>query len=151
MQFGAWLGTDYVQGTLCGKMPDLMRKDVDKLLEDLPAARKLPERFTRKEQAARREAEATAAAAVPESDGQPGTTGDAAGAAADAAPQVGVQILPLLKSTSLCKGFSRNAKATTLSLTACAPQGAKQWQDSQLMEAYRQNSFVFSTCRLRTL
>lgn len=32
-------------------MPDSMRKDVEKLLEDIPATRKAPERFTRKEQA----------------------------------------------------------------------------------------------------
>ena len=32
-------------------MPDSMRKDVEKLLEDIPATRKRPERFTRKEQA----------------------------------------------------------------------------------------------------
>ena len=32
-------------------MPDSMRKDVEKLLEDIPATRKRPKRFTRKEQA----------------------------------------------------------------------------------------------------
>lgn len=40
-----------MQDTLLDKMPDSMRKDVEKLLEDIPAARKRPERFTRKEQA----------------------------------------------------------------------------------------------------
>ena len=40
-----------MQDTLLDKMPDSMRKDVEKLLEDIPAARKQPERFTRKEQA----------------------------------------------------------------------------------------------------
>lgn len=34
-------------------MPDLMRKDVEKLMEEGPPAKKHPERFTRKEQAAR--------------------------------------------------------------------------------------------------
>ena len=32
-------------------MPDSMRKDVGKVLESIPATRKRPERFTRKEQA----------------------------------------------------------------------------------------------------
>lgn len=40
-----------MQDTLLDKMPDSMRKDVEKLLEDIPAMRKTPERFTRKEQA----------------------------------------------------------------------------------------------------
>lgn len=40
-----------MQDTLLDKMPDSMRKDVEKLLQDIPAARKRPERFTRKEQA----------------------------------------------------------------------------------------------------
>jgi len=40
-----------VQDTLLDKMPDSMRKDVEKLLEDIPTVRKRPERFTRKEQA----------------------------------------------------------------------------------------------------
>lgn len=40
-----------MQDTLLDKMPDSMRKDVEKVLEDIPAVRKRPERFTRKEQA----------------------------------------------------------------------------------------------------
>lgn len=49
----AWLGADYVQGSLCAKMPDLMRKDVDKLIADYQGAKTQPDRFTRKEQAVR--------------------------------------------------------------------------------------------------
>ena len=40
-----------MQDTLLDKMPDSMRKDVEKLLEDIPTVRKRPESFTRKEQA----------------------------------------------------------------------------------------------------
>lgn len=39
-----------MQDTLLDKMPDSMRKDVEKLLEDIPTTRKRPECFTRKEQ-----------------------------------------------------------------------------------------------------
>lgn len=46
-----WTGPKLVQDTLLDKMPDSMRKDVEKLLEDIPPTRKRPERFTRKEQA----------------------------------------------------------------------------------------------------
>ncbi|KAL3133794.1 hypothetical protein ABBQ32_008271 [Trebouxia sp. C0010 RCD-2024] len=46
-----WTGPKLVQDTLLDKMPDSMRKDVEKLLEGIPAMRKTPERFTRKEQA----------------------------------------------------------------------------------------------------
>lgn len=46
-----WTGPKLVQDTLLDKMPDSMRKDVEKLLEDIPTTRKRPERFTRKEQA----------------------------------------------------------------------------------------------------
>ncbi|KAL0028272.1 hypothetical protein WJX79_006476 [Trebouxia sp. C0005] len=46
-----WTGPKLVQDTLLDKMPDSMRKDVEKLLEDVPTVRKRPERFMRKEQA----------------------------------------------------------------------------------------------------
>ena len=46
-----WTGPKLVQDTLLDKMPDSMRKDVEKLLGDIPVTRKRPERFTRKEQA----------------------------------------------------------------------------------------------------
>ena len=66
----AWLGADYVQGSLCSKMPDAMRKDVEKLIESV-SQRKQPERFTRKEQTVRAAA-AEAAAAV--ASFEPGTS-----------------------------------------------------------------------------
>ena len=59
-----------MQGSLCSKMPDAMRKDVEKLMETV-SQRKQPERFTRKEQTARAAAaEAAAVVAPPE----PGTS-----------------------------------------------------------------------------
>lgn len=63
VELRAWLGVDYVQGSLCSKMPDLMRKDVEKLISEYSGSKTQPERFTRREQAAR---DAAAAAVVPE-------------------------------------------------------------------------------------
>lgn len=68
---------DYVNGSLCGKMPEQMRKDVEKLMEENPPSKKQPERFTRKEQAARAETAGAAAA--------PGDTDAAEGAPTAAA------------------------------------------------------------------
>ena len=44
VELRAWLGADYVQGSLCGKMPDLMRKDVEKLIADFQGSKTQPER-----------------------------------------------------------------------------------------------------------
>lgn len=66
-----------MQDTLLDKMPDSMRKEVEKLLESIPATRKRPERFTRKEQAKQ------AVSGVPAG---PATTAPATSATA-AAPQ----------------------------------------------------------------
>ena len=72
VELRAWLGTDYVQGSLCGKMPDLMRKDVEKLIAEYTGSRTQPERFTRKEQAARE-------AAMEAATGSAESAGDASG------------------------------------------------------------------------
>ena len=50
VELAGWLGTDYVQSALCSKMPDAMRKDVEKSVEAAGSVRKQPERFTRKDQ-----------------------------------------------------------------------------------------------------
>ncbi|KAK9818850.1 hypothetical protein WJX81_005118, partial [Elliptochloris bilobata] len=63
VELAGWLGAEAVQGTLLDKMPELMRKDLEKLLAEAGNARKRPQRFTRHE-AARRPAEAPAAPAV---------------------------------------------------------------------------------------
>jgi hypothetical protein len=52
-------------------MPDQMRKDVEKLMEEYPASKTQPERFTRKEQAVR--AAAAEAAAASGTDSQTGS------------------------------------------------------------------------------
>lgn len=83
VEMRAWLGADYVHGSLCGKMPDQMRKDVEKLMEDYPGSKTQPERFTRKEQAAR-EAAAEAAAATAQ-DADPEVAGAAVSPPADPA------------------------------------------------------------------
>ena len=60
-----------MQDTLLDKMPETMRKDVDKLLEDVPPTRKRPERFTRKEQAKQALAGPSAAPATTSNAGAP--------------------------------------------------------------------------------
>ena len=55
-----WLGSEAVQGTLLDKMPDAMRKDVEKAVAAAPDRPK-PPRCTRKE-AVKRAAKAAAAA-----------------------------------------------------------------------------------------
>ena len=77
-------------------MPDAMRKDVEKLMEDGPAQRKQPERFTRKEQAAR---DAAIAAAGPDVDSA-AASGAPAGADSAAEDVGGVRSCLLLQSRS---------------------------------------------------
>ena len=50
-----------------------MRKDVDRLLEDVPSARKRPERFTRKEQAKQALEDPSTAPATTSNAGEPST------------------------------------------------------------------------------
>ena len=45
-----FLGRQYVEGSLCEKMPALMKKDVEKLLDDNASLRLTAQRFTKKEQ-----------------------------------------------------------------------------------------------------
>lgn len=49
----AYLGREYVQGSICEKMPALMKKDTEKLLEDNAALKIVATRFTKQEQEAR--------------------------------------------------------------------------------------------------
>lgn len=44
-----YTGPKLIQDTLLEKMPESMRKDVEKSLQDIPPGRKRPERYTRKE------------------------------------------------------------------------------------------------------
>jgi hypothetical protein len=53
VELAAYLGQAVVAGVLLDKMPAAMRKDVDAAIAELPAARKRPSRFTRREAAAR--------------------------------------------------------------------------------------------------
>ncbi len=60
-----WLGPDVVKSLLLDKMPDMMRKDTEKLVEEAgTGARKQPQRFTRKEAVKRANAAPSAAAIV---------------------------------------------------------------------------------------
>lgn len=53
LELSSWIGVDTVKALLCEKMPEAMRKDMVKLLEEQAPMRKAPQRFTRREQAAR--------------------------------------------------------------------------------------------------
>lgn len=65
MELAGWLGAETIQSTLLDKMPELMRKDLDKLLAQAGGAHKRPERFTRSEVAKRVREGAPAAPAEP--------------------------------------------------------------------------------------
>ncbi|KAK9795603.1 hypothetical protein WJX73_007429 [Symbiochloris irregularis] len=80
-ELSAYIGPEVVKATLCDKMPDVMRKDVEKLLEaQAGTPRKLPERFTRTEQAARAARVASGAGGA-EPSGPAGPSGGVAAAA----------------------------------------------------------------------
>lgn len=76
VELASWLGADVVRSMLLAKMPDAMRKDTEKLVEEAPR-KQHPARLTRKEAAAR-----ARTAAVDGSAGGAGTPGAAAGLSA---------------------------------------------------------------------
>jgi hypothetical protein len=54
VEVAGWLGPDTIKSLLLDKMPDMMRKDTEKLVEEAGAGfRKQPQRYTRKEAAKR--------------------------------------------------------------------------------------------------
>jgi hypothetical protein len=53
VELAAYLGQSVVAGVLLDKMPAAMRKDVDAAVAELPASKKQPSRFTRREAAER--------------------------------------------------------------------------------------------------
>ena len=79
MELCSWMGAAIVQATLVERMPDAMRKDMEKSIQEAPAGRKQPERFTRKEQARRAAAPAPVPVSRPD---EAAATGPAASAAA---------------------------------------------------------------------
>ena len=79
MELCSWMGAAPVQATLVEKMPDTMRKDVERSIQEAPAGRKQPERFTRKEQARRAAAPAPGPTSRPD---EAAAAGPAASAAA---------------------------------------------------------------------
>lgn len=78
VQLCAYLGQGVVAGVLLDKMPAAMRKDVDAAIADLPAGKKQPSRFTRKEAVERAAREADAEPM--EVDGEGGEGGEVAAA-----------------------------------------------------------------------
>ena len=65
VELAAWTGSDFVKTLLLKDMPDLMRKDTEKLIDESPPGKKQPQRFTRHEAARRAAAEQNTAAASP--------------------------------------------------------------------------------------
>lgn len=51
MKLASWTGPDFVKTLLLKDMPDLMRKDTEKLIDDSAPGKKHPQRFTRQEAA----------------------------------------------------------------------------------------------------
>ena len=51
VELSSWVGVDTVRAILGDKMPEAMRKDFERILDDAGAARKAPTRFTRAVQA----------------------------------------------------------------------------------------------------
>lgn len=89
VELGAYMGADVIKATLCDKMPDAMRKDVEKLLEaQTGQPLKKPERFTRTEQAARAARAESATGAAEGAGGAGPSGGPAAAAQAEAEPEV---------------------------------------------------------------
>ena len=87
VEMQGYLGRQYVEGSLCDKMPAIMRKDVEKLLDENASLKLTPQRFTRKEQEARA---AQTAQVQANGAGSPGSPADGAakpaGTATEARP-----------------------------------------------------------------
>ena len=98
VELSSWVGVDTVRAVLGEKMPDAMRKDFERILDEAGATRKAPSRFTRAVQAQRAQQAAAAGPAIAEADGN----GHAAAAVVpepDTA-QVGCMRQPCLSSRS---------------------------------------------------
>lgn len=65
VELAAWTGPDFVKTLLLKDMPDLMRKDTEKLIDESPPGKKQPQRFTRQEAARRAAAALDTVAASP--------------------------------------------------------------------------------------
>ena len=51
VELASWTGPDFVKTLLLKDMPDLMRKDTEKLIDDSAPGKKQPQRFTCQEAA----------------------------------------------------------------------------------------------------
>jgi hypothetical protein len=85
LELAGYLGPQTVQATLLEKMPETMRKDVEKLLGEAGGTRTQPSRFTRREQARRAAGQGTASASSGDAATATGVTSSGA-AQQDAAP-----------------------------------------------------------------
>ena len=124
VEMRAWLGVDYVQGSICNKMPEQMRKDVEKLIAESQGSKTQPERFTRKEQAARGAARGVAGS-VDESAGDIGSGPPSSRSGGADTPQ---QVLLLHYNPSLQqKAAGRVSGRTQHRSSAGLPLGMFSW------------------------
>lgn len=70
VELAGWTTPDIVKSLLLKDMPDLMRKDTEKLMDESPPGKKQAQRFTRQEAAAR--AAATQSTATADAGAGPG-------------------------------------------------------------------------------
>lgn len=62
VELASWSGPDFVRSMLLDKMPEMMRKDTEKLVEASTSEKRAPQRLTRKEAARRASAQAAGSA-----------------------------------------------------------------------------------------
>ena len=65
VELASWTGPEFVKTLLLKNMPELMRKDTEKLIDESSPGSKQPQRFTRREAAKRAAAEQSMMAADP--------------------------------------------------------------------------------------
>ena len=90
VELASWTGPDFVKSLLLKDMPELMRKDTEKLIDESGPGNRQPQRFTRQE-AARRAAAAQSTAAT-----------DTGSSAEHKAPQCDAEDAPAHDMVSLC-------------------------------------------------
>ena len=90
VELASWTGPDFVKSLLLKDMPELMRKDTEKLIDESGPGTKQPQRFTRRE-AARRAAAAQSMAAT-----DPGSSAECTAA------QLDPEDAPIQEMVSLC-------------------------------------------------
>ena len=96
VELASWTGPEFVKSLLLKDMPELMRKDTEKLIDESGPGSKQPQRFTRQDSARRAAAAQSMAAPDPES------------SAEHTAPQHSTEDAPLQDTVGLCTPVMQN-------------------------------------------